>query len=473
MSYGITSTGFARKRLPEIKADLEAALRSSFGDINTAPDSVFGQIIGVFAKASADEWEALEAVYNSMYPSTASGVSLDHAVEMVGVRRLDAEKTKVVLWLTGADGSTVPAGSQATVEETGAVFSTVIGVGISRSQALRLRIVFNSTAAGTYTARINQDLATLVYTTGDLAALLAAQINLLDHPVTATVEEDEIVLSADDDETVFNCIVSAQMSIQDVATPVLAEASVSGPVLALAGTIDTILTPTAGWDSVTNPLDGVTGRNVETDVELRARRRQSLRIIGAASVDAIRAQILQGVSSVRTVKIYENRLPTPDDEDRPGHSFETVIQGGDDDAIALKIWQVKPAGIETFGNTAVIITDSQGDPQAINFSRPVEVRVLVNAEVQVDLQNFPALGGAALRDAVVAFGNSLPVGEDVSVQRFFCPMFAIPGVLAINMTIQRFGEPGTVTDSVLTIGSVEIAAFDADDVVIDPTTASI
>lgn len=472
--FGITQTGFNRKRLPEIKADLEAALRAEFGDITTGPDSVFGQIIGVFSKSSADLWEALEAVYNAMYPSTATGISLDQSVELVGVRRLDASKTEVTLWLVGADGATVPQGSQARVPETGAIFATVAATPISRSTALRATLSFVSTGAGTYRVRINQDLVELVYTTGDLPALLVDEINNLPHPVTASVDDDDnILLVADDQETFFVVEASTQMQVTDIAVAALALCTVTGPTLALAGTVDEIVTPVTGWDSVENPRDGIVGRAVENDVQLRARRRNSLRVIGAASLEAIRARLLQEVDNVQTVVIYENRLPTPDEDGRPGHSFETVIQGGDDDDIAVRLWNLKPAGIQTFGNTTRVITDSQGDPQGISFSRPVQVPIEIDADIQIDLDRFPALGALMIRDALVAFGNSLAVGEDVAVQRFFCTVFQFPGVLAIRMTVTRIGEPGTETDGVLGIGRVEIATFDANDCSVNPTTSPL
>jgi len=189
-------------------------------------------------------------------------------------------------------------------------------------------------------------------------------------------------------------------------------------------------------------------------------------------LEAIRARLLQEVENVQTVVIYENRLPTPDSDGRPSHSFETVVQGGDDDDIAVRLWNLKPAGIQTYGNVTRVITDSQGDPQGISFSRPVEVPVEIDADIQVD-DRFPALGALMIRDALVEFGNALAVGEDVAVQRFFCVVFQYPGVLAIRMTVTRIGEPGTETDGVLTIGRVELATFDPTDCSVNPTTSPL
>ena len=83
---GLTSTGFTKKTLQEIREDLQAALRAAFGDdINLDADSVFGRLVDNFAKPLADVWEALEAVYHSQYPSTAEGVALDNALSLIHI----------------------------------------------------------------------------------------------------------------------------------------------------------------------------------------------------------------------------------------------------------------------------------------------------------------------------------------------------------------------------------------------------
>lgn len=473
MPFGVTLQGFARKRLADIKAELDTGLREAFGDINTGPDSVLGQLTGIFSKAAADIDEAIEATYNSMYPDTASGVSLDNAVGLTGIERLDATPTRATLWLTGHDGVVVPAASQAQVSETGAIFETLDDTVISKSTALRAVLSFLTTTAGTYTVRVNQEPATVVYTVGDLKALLAAAINGLDQDVTATVVDNTIVLTADDGETAFNLLATSQFTIDNVVTAAAARSLDTGPVLGLAGTITSILTPVSGWASVTNPADGILGRAVETDVQLRRRRKESLHIAGAASIDALRAHLRAEIESVETVSVYENRGHDEDAFGRPGHSIEAVIQGGADGDIGAKLWELKPAGIETFGNTTVVVTDAQGDGQEVSFTRPVEIRILVVCRAQVDILQFPGIGADTIKQAIADFGNALAVGEDVSIRKFYGAVFAVPGVLDVDMTVQRYGEPGTLTDNVLIIGQTEVAAFDTDDIDVDPTTAAL
>ena len=47
MVYGLTDTGFIKKRQTDIETELEDKFRSAFGsEINLLPTSVFGQVIG-------------------------------------------------------------------------------------------------------------------------------------------------------------------------------------------------------------------------------------------------------------------------------------------------------------------------------------------------------------------------------------------------------------------------------------------
>lgn len=83
--YGVQPTGFIRKPLSVILAELEAALITEFGPgaIQT-PQSPFGQLNGLFADLAAEVHETLEDVYQSYDPDQAEGLRLD----MLGRLRL-------------------------------------------------------------------------------------------------------------------------------------------------------------------------------------------------------------------------------------------------------------------------------------------------------------------------------------------------------------------------------------------------
>ena len=159
-----------------------------------------------------------------------------------------------------------------------------------------------------------------------------------------------------------------------------------GVVQAPAGTLTVIETPVSGWDTITNALDADVGLEIETDTELRFRRLQSLQIAGAATVEAIRARILQDVDQVSDVFVFENTSDIVDVNGLPPHSFESVVGGGDEQEIADKIWLVKAAGIATFGDITKIVADSQGFNHSIKFSRATEIKVWMLVQISVDTE---------------------------------------------------------------------------------------
>lgn len=86
IKYGLSREGFRRKRLPEIISSMNSRLADRLGvEIQTGSNSLFGQLVGVFAYEIADLWEMAQDSYNAMYPNTASGVSLSNAAGLAGI----------------------------------------------------------------------------------------------------------------------------------------------------------------------------------------------------------------------------------------------------------------------------------------------------------------------------------------------------------------------------------------------------
>ena len=78
MSYGITLAGFVTKPLQVIKAEREEEYRARLGaSIDTSPESVLGQIIGIESEREEALWDLALAIWNARNPAgiTASSVS--------------------------------------------------------------------------------------------------------------------------------------------------------------------------------------------------------------------------------------------------------------------------------------------------------------------------------------------------------------------------------------------------------------
>lgn len=123
---GLTSSGFDRKRLVDILADIEAAEKAIFGEnIDLNPESRFSQLNGIIAEAISDAWQNQEDVYNAFIPSSASGTSLSNLVQLNGIQRRDGENSTVTATITGTVGLLIPQGSLASVTGTEELFVTL------------------------------------------------------------------------------------------------------------------------------------------------------------------------------------------------------------------------------------------------------------------------------------------------------------------------------------------------------------
>ena len=123
--YGVSSTGFKRKRLDLLLEELNAEVKTIFGDnFNVSPESPDGQVNGVISESNANLWELAEEAYNAFNPKAASGVTLSNLVQLNGITRLAATRSRVELTLTGDSGTVIPEGSLISTLDTGAKLST-------------------------------------------------------------------------------------------------------------------------------------------------------------------------------------------------------------------------------------------------------------------------------------------------------------------------------------------------------------
>lgn len=463
----LTEQGFDRPRLNELKSLYDADFIAALGPVNTDADAVVGQIIGILAAAMDDAYEALHNTYDSMYPFSAEGTSLDGAVAFVGIERLGSTPTVVVAICYGLEGTLIPAGSLTRAIDNQQYIATADTV-ISRSSSGDVQIsIVTVTNLAIYqiitngvSVSYNADAAT---TAIEIIAGLAAQFNPALY--LATAEVGYLRLRSADLYTDFTLTVDVKMSISNLGTPVVFTASEKGALGLPANALTNIDSPTVGWSSVNNLVPGTIGRFTETDPQLRTRHLDSVRVTGAATVQAIRSRLLAEVASVSYVAVYENRTNVIDAFGSPPHSFEAVVEGGTNQAVADKLFQVKPAGIETFGNTSIQVLDINGEVQICKYSRSTNkfawVRVSVNSLYEEETLTAEIV--QAVKTAVMNFGSSLNIGQDIITQRFYGPIFtATLGISSITieaaLTATELGAPSYTTTNT-PVGRTERATF--------------
>lgn len=241
-------------------------------------------------------------------------------------------------------------------------------------------------------------------------------------------------------ETVAEAIIPAAGQIA-----VAARASAKGAVLAPSGTLTKIDSPIYGWQTVTNLLDAVPGRNEETDEQLRLRRRASTSTPGQAIVDALHGA-LANLPAVRQDRVYENDGDVIDANGLPPHSIYCIVEGGADADILQTIWLKKTAGTTTHGTTAGTVTDSMGNPHVLRFSRPVDVNVWVKINLR-PRPGWPTDGVQRIKDALTAWAiANQSIGEEVIHSRLFDPINSVPGHSIDNLYIGTAANPNGVAN---------------------------
>ena len=483
MAFGLTDQGFVIKRLADIKSEIEDSLRSSLGNqINVLPESVFGQIIGVVADRESLLWELAEDVYNSQYPDTAFGVSLDNVAALSGITRQGAQPSTLSGYrLFGTATTIIPAGTQFSVDgNPTAIFETLTEVTLVAGQNAIDQITFDLLPdAGTW--RLNfRGSDTPDFDFDDDAATIQAALNALpfgsgivvtgDYSTGFDIEYDgdaglqeQDTISIDDNQLTSSAtpvVIQAAQSQNGVNQGVVdLQATENGATLAPAGTLTVIVNPVSGLDRGINVIDATAGRLVETDNELRARRATTLQVAGAGTPEAIRSRLLD-LTGVTNAFVFENQTLVTDPDGRPAKSFEAVVQGGDDQEVIDLLWLIKPAGIQTFGSVSGTATDSQGQPQPIAFSRPTDVDIYLEVDLTVDPNEFPANGLAAAETALVNQGNSFGIGNDVIVTpKLICALDDIPGILGVTVRIGT--NPSPTLGNNIAIDVDEVAIFDS------------
>ena len=350
---------------------LRGAFRDALGnDLNLAPETPQGQLIGALALTLSEVDEALVAVSNGFSVSRSLGVQLDDLGSLLGIPRRPGTRSSVTVTIAGQSGTAITAGSRA------------------RTSA------------------------------GDLFELV----------------EDVTIPSS-------GSVTAAMRSAEE------------GPIPAEAGALSEIFDLVGGWESVTNSAPAALGRHVESDDDFRARYAQSTTRNARASVDAIRAAVLDvdGVAEAIIRENAANAAVTVQGKIIDAHSVCVVVEGGADAEVAAAIARSKPAGAGTSGDTSVEVPHAGGWTVPIALSRTSAVPIRVTMALTLD-KAFPSDGTGRIIGKVLGHVRGLSIAEPLTAQRFLVDLLAVPGH-TVDLGVGRKG--GTVITGTGTVADMD------------------
>ena len=468
--FGMTPQGFVLKRYEDIRSSLITRLKTAFGNIATADESVFGQLIAIISETDAEVWELGESTYYSQYVRSASGVNLDYAVENMGISRLSATHSSVSAVVFGVPGNTIPAGFVAKVKGTNDLFQTNTSKHIDGTSVYSCQVsILEAHVGHVYSILLDGVAYTYTAVSGDttddiMQGLCSAVSMVLANDVTWMVS----YVNGDDFFTVQTKTFGVAFTVtpgQYVSTPLIGVtvnmlALQAGTVQAVNNTLAVIVTPVSGIKSILNPQDAQAGRATESDDALRVRYFASLGIAGKSTLEGIRASLLQNVPGVTAVSMQEN-IYGDTLNGMPPNSIKAVVVGGLDQDIREMLWITKAGGIQTVGNTSGLVVDSQGDNHTVCFSRPVTVYLWlkVNA-IRYGEEQLPAGVVEMIQAEMVSVAATQTMGKDVITQRYASRVVNIAGIgsCVVSAALTLLATDGKPADNLYTVHNISIDA---------------
>ena len=443
---GLTTEGFIPKTLQEIKSEIEDDLKNQFGtNIDLRPQSVFGQLVGIFSEKHAEVWALANDVYLSQYPDYASGIQLDRVASITATERKPATPSQATAIVYGVQGTVLSAGQEIQDTLNNLTFETQDSVTITNTVARDVYLEVVTVGNGAYTVTINGVAYT--YTASGSPPLNTILNGLVSAIGTAVVTPSNVnsqlrLLNASVD---FSAVATtANLSIVKRGSAVETIAQENGAFEVPVGVLTEIGTPISGWDSVTNLTVGITGQDRETDEDLRFRR--------TASIDKSILGAILAVEDVTQAVVYENNGIVTDGDGTPPQHIWAIVLGGANTDIATAIIARNSAGIGTRGSVLTTLTSPiTGNSHVVRFDRPTTLNptIAVNISLAEDGSVFPTNGVTLIKQALEDYTSDFLIGQDLVYSRLFGVIHNVGGIQINTLTIDGSSSTLVATKSQL------------------------
>lgn len=352
---GLTEAGFSRRTYEDIlnsKIDLAKEL---FGeDINTEENTPLGKFIRINAYNEALLSEEMERVYYSIFPNTATGVSLDRLCPFIGISRNPAVAARYSVTVKCAEGS---AGNTI---EMGFLVGTESGIEFYNN---------NNVVIG------EDETATLIVDCTDSGEI-------------------------------------GNVAVQDITQ---------------------IINPSVDVESIISAEMIYKGEEIESDYALRKRFETARDGLGSSNAPSI-INAIMSIPTVSSVGVIANESNETDAGGRPPHSFECYVLGGENRhaEIAQKIFEMKPLGIQTYGDITEIVTDEAGVSHTIKFSHTANINVYVKVKVKTDTSFGGDTGIEAIKTNIENHIDALGVGGSVILSSLYGLIHSVEGITEVT-----------------------------------------
>lgn len=291
------------------------------------------------------------------------------------------------------------------------------------------------------------------------------------------------------DGNLYTCTQAGTIGVSGSVTLTF-ECNTPGAIGCPAGSLNTIYQTINGWDSVTNPTDGVIGQDVESRRDFEERRFDSVANNALGFLPAVLGAVWK-IDGVIDAYVTENFTDNPivvGGVTIAAHSLYVAVTGGAAADVAKAIWSKKAPGCAMTGNTTVTVFDdvSGYDPPLpsyqIKFTVPDQLPVVFSVNL-VSSDQVPSDAVDQIQNVIIsAFaggdgGLRARIGSAIYASRFYGPVSNL-GAWAQIISIQlgslntphaqatgSFGQTGTLGQSQMTVTALAAGTIGVGDLV--------
>jgi uncharacterized phage protein gp47/JayE len=442
----ITEYGYVRDTLQDITTKLRADVKTKMGqEWVSETGKVLDQFLSIFAEQLDQVEQGIEGVVESQKVTGAEGVYLDDILNRQGVYRQGKSKGsgEAIIFANNTFvgvGYTIPLTTTVTatnnivynITETN-TYDNYINCYKLRANAasVGVKYTFSIYNSNKPSSRVFEWTPTSDTDRDTMLRNLAQYINdnVQDKPSSAYYNSADRTLYLGFNPATNlplpyangDLYVSVIPRIGDLGVKVKLEANTAGYYPLAVGGLVSVSPVFGGWTSpVQNWVDFDSGREVQTDSEFLLNANKQKQNSLAGTEDALINSLLD-LEGVFDVRIYQN--PTTaflyDSANRTvcqPFTYNCVVVGGNDDAIARTIHQKGYGNTKTFGTRTVITDNVKGEPVNVKFSKATYFDVAVN--VKVTTRDGTALNEtekANISNNLIAIISDIEVGGSVSV----------------------------------------------------------
>jgi hypothetical protein len=417
--YGVTDKGFNIKRLDTIMEEIHTDLTEAFGfDTRLTKPSFLDTLITTFSYQISDLWETAQDNYYAKYPATATGVSLDNAVQYGGIRRAANKRTSYRLHCTGDDGTYVREEAIVATNTSPEVrLKNADEFEITRDAFNRVSIKVASAEVGVYSVTINGNQYSFSSPDGveeDVITGLAKAI--ADDGYVITAENNTLTI---EDKTISRSnvlILSDNLTTSSVTVIATFLTEEYGKITLPYGIVTKMVNNVTGFTAVTNLLEPTYGRKQESDIELRQSYIAKSALRSNTMIESIVGELLNNIENVESASGYENDTDYVDSRGLPPHSIEIIVEGGDNSEIAQAILRRKAGGIQTYGSIEVSVPGVYGDTIPVRFNRPDYLYTWLKVVLHGDKSQLPTNYASLTIQALISDGAEFVAGTNLLTQ---------------------------------------------------------